>query len=327
MLLTCLERFPKLFKKPMTKSVSVIIPNYNCAPWVEKAIKSCTAQRPFVKEIIVVDDHSTDQSLSILGRLQNEIEELVVVKNTSKGGNSARNYGFSLATGQYIQWLDADDTILPGKFNTQVTYLEKNPRVEVVYSDWELDEYDEHDRFLLQEFKKIGAHSNYLEELLKDNWSPPHSYLLKRETAELMVDKEGWNPSTKIAQDREYFTKAALSGKRFGYVEGIFSVYNRRRKTVSVSRAMDHRERAKNIIRLLEGFIDELDQLSWIGKAEKEKYSSILSTQILYYSSVYNIPSDGRKFSFSNTNWVLVKGFRSRLKMVKNLVLKKLEAA
>ncbi|MDH7463667.1 glycosyltransferase [Chitinophagaceae bacterium 26-R-25] len=306
----------------MNKSVSVIIPNYNCADWVEKAIKSCTAQRPFVKEIIVVDDHSTDQSLSVLGRLQNEIEELVVVKNTSKGGNNARNYGFSLATGQYIQWLDADDTILPGKFHKQVTYLEKNPKVEVVYSDWKLDVYDEEGRFFQQEFKKLAPHSNYLEELLKDNWSPPHSYLVKRETAELMVDKDGWNPSTRIAQDREYFTKAALSGKRFGYVEGIFSIYNRRRQTKSVSRAMNNKDRAAHIIQLLKHFIDDVNCAEWIGSDEKKRYKSLLMTQMLYYSSVYNIAIEGAQFSFANTNWTLIKGYRSKLKAMLRLLVK-----
>jgi glycosyltransferase involved in cell wall biosynthesis len=306
----------------MNKSVSVIIPNYNCAAWVEKAIKSCTAQRPYVKEIIVVDDHSTDQSLSVLSRLQNEIEELVVVKNTSKGGNSARNYGFSLATGRYIQWLDADDTILPGKFNTQVSYLEKNPGVEVVYSDWQLDEYDENGRFSLQEFKKLVPYDNYLEELLKDNWSAPHSYLLRREVAEVAVNKKGWHPSTKIGQDREYFTKAALSGKRFGYVEGVFAVYNRRRKTNSVSRAMDNRERAENLVPLLERFIDVLDSEDWINENKKKEYRKILTTQIIYYSSIYNIPIDARnyKISLNEINLRQIPGFRSKIKTVRKIL-------
>ncbi|MBV4357846.1 glycosyltransferase family 2 protein [Pinibacter aurantiacus] len=306
----------------MERSVSVIIPNYNCEEWVEKAIKSCTAQRPFVKEIIVVDDHSTDQSLSVLNRLQNEIEELVVVKNIAKGGNNARNYGFSLSTGQYIQWLDADDTILPGKFNTQIAYLEKHPKIEIAYSDWKLDEYDENGRFLLQEFKKLTSYSNYLEELLRDNWSPPHSYLVKRATAELMVEKDGWNPSTKIAQDREYFTKAALSGKAFGYVEGVFSIYNRRRQTKSVSRALNNKERAGHVIQLLKHFIDDVNDADWIASADKKRYKSLLMTQILYYSSVYNISIEGAEFSFANTHWRLIKGYRSKLKVILRLLVK-----
>ena len=91
-----------------------------------KVIESCLTQK-YLHEIIIVDDHSTDNSQEILTRLQKQNpEKTKIFKNPGKGGNNARNYGFSKSTGEYIQWLDADDFLLPGKFEHQIQAFEKH---------------------------------------------------------------------------------------------------------------------------------------------------------------------------------------------------------
>lgn len=93
--------------------VSVVIPCYNAARSLERAIRSVYSQK-HVKEIIVVDDGSVDESPQILKKLKLEIPKLIVHLSPSNSGvSSARNLGLNLASGRFIAFLDADDFWMP----------------------------------------------------------------------------------------------------------------------------------------------------------------------------------------------------------------------
>lgn len=304
-------------------AVSVIIPCYNSAKWIGAAVESCIDQGSCIKEIIIIDDHSTDNSWDILTSLKEKHGSVIIEQNPLKGANNARNYGFSLSSGNFIQWLDSDDFLLPGKLDAQLLFMEKNPSVDIVYSDWRLDTYNENQILCKSEYKQSSDYLDYLKELLKDNWVAPHVYLLRREIVRQTINMNGWNPSTRVAQDREFFTKAALAGAKFRYVEGIAAVYNRRLNMKSVSRSMSDEDKARNIIQLLNDFIEVLQAQSWINETKKNKYKKILITQILYYTSIYSIQGISNDFSFRNTDWGIIKGYRSKLKMLKRLIVNK----
>ncbi|HRO44573.1 glycosyltransferase family 2 protein [Agriterribacter sp.] len=304
-------------------AVSVIIPCYNSAKWIGAAVESCIDQGSCIKEIIIVDDHSTDNSWDILTSLKEKHGSVIIEQNPLKGANNARNYGFSLSSGNFIQWLDSDDFLLPGKLDAQLLFMEKNPSVDIAYSDWRLDIYDENKKLFKTEYKQCTVYKDFLYELLTDNWIASHAYLLRRDTVQQVVNMSGWNPLTSVAQDREFFTKAALAGATFGYIKGSFAVYNRRLKMGSVSRSMSDEDKARNIIQLLNDFIEVLQLQSWISETNKKKYKEILTTQILYYASIYDIRGLNNNFSFKNTDWRLIKGYRSKLKMLKRLIVNK----
>ena len=110
--------------------VSVIIPNFNGEPYIEEAITSVFMQKaPFLIELIIVDDGSTDGSLEIIKRLQNtyvDIKLIELKENTGKG--FAVGAGYDIALGKYVQILDADDYLLcEEKFQIQVDFMESNP--------------------------------------------------------------------------------------------------------------------------------------------------------------------------------------------------------
>ena len=86
---------------------SIIIPNYNNAEWIEKCLQSIFSQTYTNYEIIVVDDCSTDDSRNILKRYEDKITLFLAQEKAYNGG--ARNMGISLATGDYILFLDSDD--------------------------------------------------------------------------------------------------------------------------------------------------------------------------------------------------------------------------
>ena len=101
--------------------VSILIPAHNAQLWIADTIRSALAQTWERKEIIVVDDGSTDQTLTTARQFESDIVRVVTQKN--QGAAAARNQAFSLCKGDYIQWLDADDILAPDKIARQMAAL------------------------------------------------------------------------------------------------------------------------------------------------------------------------------------------------------------
>ena len=112
--------------------VSILIPLYNSEKVIAETIECALNQTWQNKEIIVVDDGSTDNSLLVAKSYESDI--LKVYSQNNKGASAARNHAFSKSTGDLIQYLDADDLLSPNKIEEQVkTYL-KNSNCESIIS-------------------------------------------------------------------------------------------------------------------------------------------------------------------------------------------------
>lgn len=98
------------------RSISVIIPAFNAAAFLGRAIQSVVDQNYSDYEIIVVDDGSTDDTLVVANRLAEQIQQLRVLHQENGGVSSARNVGLDAATGDYVLFLDADDVLQSGLF-------------------------------------------------------------------------------------------------------------------------------------------------------------------------------------------------------------------
>jgi glycosyltransferase involved in cell wall biosynthesis len=118
--------------------VSVIIATHNRAAQVAEAIDSVLAQSLKVREIIIVDDGSTDDTLRQLSRYGSRIR---TYHQSSQGASVARNNGIRESRGQWIAFLDDDDVWLPEKIELQMQIAEQNPNLGLVYcSDHAVDE-------------------------------------------------------------------------------------------------------------------------------------------------------------------------------------------
>src|SRR2546423_1863348 len=102
----------------MKPLVSILIPAYNAERWIVATIQSALAQTWDRTEIIIVDDGSSDRTAAVAKRFESETLRVVTQKN--QGAAAARNKAFSMSTGDYIQWLDADDLLSPGKIEKQM---------------------------------------------------------------------------------------------------------------------------------------------------------------------------------------------------------------
>ena len=92
--------------------VSILIPCYNAQAWVRQSVESALNQTYPHKEVIVVDDGSTDGSLAVLREFGNSIQ---LETGPNRGGNAARNRLLALSKGKWLSYLDADDYLLPDK--------------------------------------------------------------------------------------------------------------------------------------------------------------------------------------------------------------------
>jgi len=116
----------------MVPLVSILIPAYNAERWIGATIESVLAQTWHHKEIIVVDDGSSDGTLTVARQF--ESKGVHVVTQANQGAAAARNKALSLSRGDYIQWLDADDLLSPDKIARQMRVIEQTRDRRTLFS-------------------------------------------------------------------------------------------------------------------------------------------------------------------------------------------------
>ena len=202
----------------MTNLVSVIIPCYNAEQWLNQAIDSLLSQTYPQIEIIVIDDGSSDRSLEIVKSYGNRV---IWRTQENQGANTARNLGFSLVSGEYIQYLDADDYLFPDKISQQVECLQLTG-ADFVYSDWRYQHHLADGGVYLDEIRVCGDKSDFLESLLSnDRWSNLAPILFTRS----IVEKVSWDETLTAAQDRDFLFSVMLAGAKCIYLPGCNSIY------------------------------------------------------------------------------------------------------
>ena len=105
-------------------TASILIPAYNASNFLTATLESCVNQGENVHEIIVIDDQSGDDTLAVAQHFAQAHPQFDFVIETSlkKGACAARNRAYALATGEAIQWLDADDILGPNKLRTSLSF-------------------------------------------------------------------------------------------------------------------------------------------------------------------------------------------------------------
>ena len=117
--------------------VSVVMPAFNCAAYVEEAVRSALAQTENDLELIVVDDGSTDETPGILSRLTREDSRLRIYRQPNSGKAAiARNAGIARARGHFVAFLDGDDLFHPQLLERTLAVFKRLPDVGLVFSDY-----------------------------------------------------------------------------------------------------------------------------------------------------------------------------------------------
>jgi glycosyltransferase involved in cell wall biosynthesis len=208
----------------LPKLVSIIIPCFNASRWLSEAIDSCLEQIYSNIEIIIIDDGSTDNSWEIIKSYSDKYKNKIKCRSIPhSGGNHARNLAISLSNGEYIQFLDADDYILPEKIEHQVRFLETTD-AEVVYGDWRYQYHRDDGIIQLGKIEISGIQTDILESLLATWWVAVAAILYKRSSVE---NSDGWDENLPAVQDRDFFLSVVINGAKVKYQYGCYSIYRR----------------------------------------------------------------------------------------------------
>lgn len=184
--------------------ISVLIPNYNGAQYIQSCIHSLSEQLESGDEIVVVDDHSTDDSLNLLKNLSKRTPSLVISTNPGKGGASARNHALSISKNPWIQWLDIDDFLGKDKLRQQRTELNKHPN-SIVVSPFIPFIGDPKNGALLEKRNWVCSEIvTGADWLASGRMTIPACWLGPRHVFETAGP---WDTQLKINQDGEYFAR------------------------------------------------------------------------------------------------------------------------
>jgi glycosyltransferase involved in cell wall biosynthesis len=195
--------------------VSILIPAFNAQEWIADTLRSALAQTWQRKEIIVVDDGSTDRTLAIARQFESDIVRVVTQEN--QGAAATRNKAFSLSRGDYIQWLDADDLLAPDKIARQIAVLDHCRNKRTLFSS------------AYGRFKYRYYRAEFIPTALWHDLSPVEWLVRKlgeniyMQTATWLVSRElseavgPWDTRLLADDDGEYFSRALLvsDGVRF----------------------------------------------------------------------------------------------------------------
>ena len=189
--------------------ISVIIPLFNQKQYVEEAVKSILEQTYPNIEIIVVNDGSTDNPFPVLEEYK---ENIILINQENKGLAGARNTGLKNCSGEYIQFLDADDFLHSEKIRLQLEFSKIN---NAMVSYCEIAQYNERTKqTYLSYIGKIDDMFSNLFNFWEPYPMPIHSLLIKKE----LFEKHGiFDEELRACEDRYFLSKLAVAGVKFNY--------------------------------------------------------------------------------------------------------------
>jgi glycosyltransferase involved in cell wall biosynthesis len=217
--------------------ISVCITCYNEAEYIGCAIRSALQQTAIdrIKEIIVVDDGSTDESERRIRELASQDTRLIQVTQRNQGLPAARNAAMRRATGKYIAFLDGDDFWEPRKIALQLPAF-KHPDVGLVYSDY-VDFHTDRaaNRMLICVRRFSGqGHDLVREFFVHDGPIVPSSVMIRRE---VFQEIGGFDVRYRIGEDTDYWIRVALGG--FGFQHTLGGLVFKRRHERNLTRDLE----------------------------------------------------------------------------------------
>lgn len=151
-------------------TTSIIIPTYNNSDTIERAIKSALKQSLQDIEVIVVDNGSTDSTKKIVSSIKDI--RIKYLYTSIPNRSNARNIGISHAMGQYIQFLDSDDYLMPDKLRHDTEFLQENQSYYAIADAYE---------FIYKENKEVRLVTENVKKLYGHNIFPISTIMIKNE--------------------------------------------------------------------------------------------------------------------------------------------------
>ena len=232
----------------MKPLVSILIAAYNAERTIADTLKSAIGQTWPRKEVIVVDDGSTDRTAEVV----RQFKDVILVSTKNQGLSAALNHGFPLCQGDYIQYLDADDLLVPDKIERQLAALRGfDSRRILLSSPWAPFYYRTRPaRFVRNSLCQDLSPVEWLLRKMREGIHMQNAtWLVSRELAETAGP---WDTRLHFDQDGEYFCRVLLASEGTRFVPGT-GIYYR---------------------------ISGINSVSFIGNSDKKKDSLLLSMKL-----------------------------------------------
>lgn len=239
--------------------ISIIVPIYNTAKFLPACLDSILAQSFRDFEIIAVNDGSRDESAGILSDYSERYPDIIRIIEKENGGlSSARNAGIKAASGEYLAFIDSDDTISPD-FLSELIKKAESDSLDIVSCDFYY-RYDFGADIAAKASKGIAS-------------SPEREYLISAPMAcirlikrELLAEK-GFTENIYF-EDLDRMPKLLLQSERIGRIDKNLYYYYQRRGSIMNRKAFS--ERDLDIIRVLRGIYSDFDKAGKLGKYKSE---------------------------------------------------------
>jgi len=190
-------------------AITAIIPTYNRAGTLGRAVRSALEQSLPCAQVIVVDDGSTDGTAGVLAEFGDRIR---VIRKPNGGVSSARNAGVAAATTQWVAFLDSDDRWQPDKIQKQAPLLEK-PGVVLAATDWRIDQPDAPTAFAKARLGDVARWGDPPLELLTRAdgnalWLP--TWIVRRDA---LLHVGGFDERMRCVEDTRLMFRLAFEGQ------------------------------------------------------------------------------------------------------------------
>jgi glycosyltransferase involved in cell wall biosynthesis len=195
--------------------VSVLIPAFNVERWIRQSIESALNQTYRPIEVVVVDDGSSDQTVREIERFGNAI---TLFRSEHAGGNAARNQLLHAANGSWLQYLDSDDYLLPGKIAQQMELIAQEPALDVVCSPVIL----RHEEKQTEQLLPFDDPPDMITEYIRWGAVNTNGFLFRRSA---LLEVGGWNESQIACQEHELLLRLLLKGRRVRCLSEPGAVY------------------------------------------------------------------------------------------------------
>lgn len=204
--------------------ISIIIPTHNYGHLIAETLDSLLAQTYPAWECLIIDDGSRDDTRLVVAGYAARDARFCYTYQDSQGVSAARNLGLVQAAGTYIQFLDADDLLLPRKLELHVAYLQQYSTIDLVYSDvryFPTDDPSQHRRaFDLTDTEWMphvdDTPNSAITHLLQRNIMPIQSPLSR---ASLLHRVGPFNAAMRYCEDWDYWFRCATAGGQLRFLD------------------------------------------------------------------------------------------------------------
>ncbi|NCQ47202.1 MAG: glycosyltransferase family 2 protein [Shewanella frigidimarina] len=217
-----------------TIKFSIIIPTYNNASTLKRAVDSIIAQKYVAHEIIIIDDGSTDETSEVVSKFGSQV---IYRRQKNCGVSVARNFGASIASGDWLAFLDADDTYTPNRLKAHADWLsETGLDFDFLLGN---QEYISPNQIVLQRSlegtragralllhnpncNRIIINHSHFKELIEDGYGEIRTLSVPRKT---FIKLNGFREGMRIGEDLHFLIRLCTISKKAGVVTDILASY------------------------------------------------------------------------------------------------------